>query len=112
MLALARTAGPAIAFEPLEGAMAIFNDTRLWSRRFGWIEDMQLGADVITDVFFLLYGGIFGSLAVQVSLLEGVQVAGPAAPQLEGANFTIGILTADVTIRVEGGWAHAVEPNT
>jgi hypothetical protein len=40
-----------------------------------------------------------------VSLLDGVTSVGPAAPQLEGASFTIGVLGRDVLVAVKGGVA-------
>ena len=64
-----------------------------------------MGADVITDGFFSVYGGLFGALGVRVSLLGGVASVGLAAPQLEGANFTIGVLGSDVLVTVKGGVA-------
>ena len=97
--------GASAAYEKLSRAARVFDVNRLWGQRFSWTEGTPKGADVITDGFFAVYGGLFGALGVRVSLLGGVASVGPAAPQLEGANFTIGVLGNDVLVAVQGGVA-------
>jgi hypothetical protein len=62
----------------------------------------------VAPAVFAVYGGLFGALGVRVSLLNGVTSVGPAAPLLEGANFTIGVLGNDVLVAVQGGVARVV----
>ena len=90
----------------------MFDVNRLWGQRYSWTEARPMGSDVITDGFFAVYGGLLGALGVRASLLGGVASVGPAAPQLEGANFTIGVLGSDVLVAVQGGIArvHAAPP--
>jgi hypothetical protein len=104
-LALSRVRGASAAYEKLSRAAGVFDGNRLWGQRYSWTEGRPMGADVITDGFFSVYGGLFGALGVRVSLLGGVASVGPAAPQLEGANFTIGVLGRDVLVYVKGGVA-------
>ena len=104
-LALSRVRGAGAAYDKLSRAAGVFDGNRLWGQRYSWTEGRPMGADVITDGFFAVYGGLFGALGVRVSLLGGVASVGPAAPQLEGANFTIGVLGSDVLVTVKGGVA-------
>jgi hypothetical protein len=104
-LALSRVRGAGAAYDKLARAAGVFDVSRLWGQRYSWTEGRPMGADVITDGFFSVYGGLFGALGVRVSLLGGVASVGPAAPQLEGANFTIGVLGSDVLVYVKGGVA-------
>ena len=97
--------GASAAYDKLSRAAGVFDGNRLWGQRYSWTEGRPMGADVITDGFFSVYGGLFGALGVRVSLLGGVASVGPAAPQLEGANFTIGVLGRDVVVTVKGGVA-------
>ena len=107
-LALSRVRGASAAYDKLSLAASVFDVNRLWGQRYSWTEGKPMGADVITDGFFAVYGGLFGSLGVRVSLLGGVTVVGPAAPQLEGANFTIGVFGSDVVVAVKGGVARVL----
>ena len=109
-LALSRVRGAGAAYDKLARAAGVFDVNRLWGQRFSWIEGRPTGADVITDGFFAVYGGLFGALGVRVSLLDGVTSIGPAAPQLEGASFTIGVLGRDVLVAVKGGVAQVLPP--
>ena len=109
-LALSRVRGAGAAYNKLARAAGVFDVNRLWGQRFSWIEGRPTGADVITDGFFAVYGGLFGALGVRVSLLDGVTSIGPAAPQLEGASFTIGVLGRDVLVAVKGGVAQVLSP--
>jgi len=97
--------GASAAYEKLSRAARVFDANRLWGQRFSWTEGTPMGADVITDGFFAVYGGLFGALGVRASLLAGLTSVGPAAPELEGANFTIGVLGSDVVVAVQGGVA-------
>jgi hypothetical protein len=108
-LALSRVRGASAAYAKLAGAAAVFDVNRLWGQRYSWTEGKPMGADVITDGFFAVYGGLFGALGVRVTLLGGVASVGPAAPQLEGANFTIGVLGSDVVVAVQGGVARVLQ---
>jgi hypothetical protein len=105
MQALARVRGPQAAYDRLVGALTVFNTTRLWGQRWGWLENSPLGADVINDALFLVYGGLFGALNIRTSLLGGIEVLGPSVPALEGASFTFGLLGRDITVTVQNGWA-------
>ena len=107
-LALSRVRGAGAAYDKLSHAAGVFDENRLWGQRYSWTEGRPMGADVITDGFFSVYGGLFGALGVRVSLLSGVTSVGPAAPQLEGANFTIGVLGSDVVVAVQGGIARVL----
>jgi hypothetical protein len=107
-LALSRVRGSSAAYDKLSRAAGVFDVNRLWGQRYSWTEGRPTGADVITDGFFAVYGGLFGALGVRVSLLNGVTSVGPAAPALEGANFTIGVLGDDVLVAVQGGVARVV----
>jgi hypothetical protein len=109
-LALSRVRGAGAAYDKLARAAGVFDVNRLWGQRFSWTEGRPTGADVITDGFFAVYGGLFGALGVRVSLLDGVTSVGPAAPQLEGASFTIGVLGRDVLVAVKGGVARVLSP--
>ena len=104
-LALSRVRGAGAAYAKLARAAGVFDANRLWGQRYSWTLGHPMGSDVITDGFFSVYGGLFGALGVRVSLLGGVTSVGPAAPQLEGANFTIGVGGADVVVAVRGGVA-------
>ena len=107
-LALSRVRGAGAAYDKLARAAGVFDVNRLWGQRYSWTEGAPMGADVITDGFFAVYGGLLGALGVRVSLLGGVATVGPAAPQLEGANFTIGVLGSDVVVAVRGGFARVL----
>jgi hypothetical protein len=107
-LALSRVRGASAAYDKLSRAAGVFDASRLWGQRYSWTAGRPMGADVITDGFFAVYGGLFGALGVRVSLLHGVTSVGPAAPQLEGANFTIGVLGSDVVVAVQGGIARVL----
>ena len=100
--------GAGAAYDKLSRAAGVFDVNRLWGQRYSWTEGKPMGADVITDGFFAVYGGLFGALGVRVSLLSGITSVGPAAPQLEGANFTIGVLGSDVLVAVNGGVARVL----
>lgn len=107
ILAQSRVNGPNAAFERLSKAMEVFKVNRLWGQRYSWTSEIPMGSDVITDGFWLAYGGIMGSLNIQVTL-GGVKVLGPAAPQLEGTKFTFGFLGNDITVVVKGGVARVI----
>jgi hypothetical protein len=108
-IARARVQGPEVALSRLTTAMTNFAQNRLWGQRYGFLEGgVPLGSDVITDGFYLAYGGLFGALNVRPTLLSGLQVLGPAAPQLEGVNFTFAFQGVDTTVTVENGWARVV----
>ena len=106
-IARGRAQGADAAFALLEAAMTVFSPTRLLGQRYSWVSEPEApeGSDVITDGFFLLYGGLLGSLGVRASLLGDLEVIGHAAAALEGARFTFGLLGADVTVTIENGRA-------
>jgi Flp pilus assembly pilin Flp len=105
MLARGRVQGADAAFAHFAPLLAEFDNSRLWAQRYSWLDGGIEGDDVITDSMFALYGGLLGSLNVRVSLFGGVQVLGPAARVLDGANFTIGVGGRDVLIAVRNGTA-------
>lgn len=107
-VAMGRVRGAAAAYGRWQGVLSVFNTTRLWGQRYSWQDSTPKGYDVITDAMFALYGGLLGALNVRTSLFGGLTVLGPAAPQLEGANFTFALGGQDVTVTVKNGWARSV----
>lgn len=105
-LALGRVRGAAASYARWQGVLSVFNTTRLWGQRYSWQAGKPEGYDVITDAMFALYGGVMGALNVRTSLFGGLQVLGPAAPQLEGSSWTFALGGRDVTVNVKDGWAH------
>lgn len=111
MLARGRVQGAEAALARFAPLLAEFDASRLWGQRYSWLDGggRVEGDDVITDSAFALYGGLLGALNVRTSLLGGLQVLGPAAAALRGANLTLGLLGRDVRLAVVGGVV-TVEP--
>jgi len=107
-LARGRIQGAEFAYNRLVNAMNNFNISRLWGQRYSWLQDTPRGSDVITDGYMLMYGSIFGSLNIRPTLLNGIQVLGPAASEFEGANFTFSYLGIDTTVQVQNGYAKVI----
>ncbi len=100
-----RIQGAEVAYSKLAQTMNEFSSSRLWGQRYSWLAGSVQGFDIIGDSMFVLYGQLLGALNIRTSLFGGVEVLGPAASELEGANFTFGLGGRDVTVGVKDGIA-------
>ncbi len=100
-IARSRIQGPEVAWGRLVTAMQRgVKPNRLWGQRYDVFSETPLGSDVITDGFYLAQGSLMGALNIRTSLLGGVEVLGPAAQALWGANYTFALGGQNVVVGV------------